>query len=156
MSQENIGTISIEISSLEALGVGSTITIAGRCYDARTQQELIVSSANLTVYMAVKERVIDRLTGDVVTLPKTDNWSYLYPNEYEIKDDVQSADNVTSTVPWTFRFQPTRERMPLFKEVGIYELWFRFVTENSNKDDIRLTFVVKVGQPVAPRRVDSV
>lgn len=155
MSQENIGTISVELDNLEALAVGSTITVAGSCYDARSRQQLIVPSANLTVYMAIKERVIDRISGDVVTIPKTDNWSYLYPNEYEMFEELQPRD-VTSTVPYTFRFQPTRERMPLFAEVGIYELWFRFVTEGSNKDDVRLTFVVKVGQPVAPRRVDSV
>ncbi len=79
----------------------------------------------------------------------------LYPNEYEMFEELQPAD-VTSNVGYTFRYQPTRERLPLFPEVGIYELWVRFIPKNDDQDHIRLVFHVRVGEPVAPRRVEFV
>jgi hypothetical protein len=155
MSTTHIGATLIELSDIQSMAVGGIITLAGHNYDARTGQELIVPSKNLDVYFCVKERVIDRSSGNIRTIPETENWNYLYPNEYDMTEELQPKDK-TSNVPWTFRWQPTRERMPLFPEVGIYEVWFKFVTPNSNQDDIWIVLLVKVGQPSAPRRVDSV
>ena len=151
----SIGTIKVSVSDVHVAAVGSLITVAGANYDARTGRQLIVPSANLSVQFCVKERVIDRSTGSVRTIPLDDHWNYLFPNEYEMTEELQPADK-TSTVPWTFRFQPTRERLPLFSEIGIYELWFKFTTPNNYEDDIRLTFLVRVGETAAPRRVESV
>jgi hypothetical protein len=155
MSTDNIGSTLIQLNNLEAISVGGIITIAGHNYDARTQQELIVPSRNLDVYFCIKERVIDRSNGNIKITPENDNWEFLYPNEYEMTETLQPPD-VTSDVSWTFRWQPTRERMPLFHDIGIYEIWFKFVTPNSNQDDIRLVATVRVGNPSAPRRVDSI
>jgi len=58
-------------------------------------------------------------------------------------------------VPYTFRWQPTREHLPIFRDVSIYELWFRFESQIAGQDDIRLTFEVKVGNPSMPRKVSG-
>jgi hypothetical protein len=155
MSTDNIGSTLIQLDNLEAISVGGLVTVAGHNYDARTQQELIVPSNNLSVHFCIKERIIDRSNGNIRTVPEEDNWEYLYPNEYEITETLQPPDE-TSNVSWTFRWQPTRERMPLFRNIGIYEIWFKFVTPNEFQDDIRLVATVRVGNPSAPRRVDSV
>lgn len=155
MSTNKIGTIIAEIDNQIASAVGSVITICGRTVDAKTGDDLIVAGINRIVEYLVKERVLDMNDGTIKTLPaeEDERWTALHESEYDLFDDVQPAD-ATSRLPYTFRWQPTREHLPLFSEVGIYELWFRFVAENSDLDDIRLRFEVKVGDPQSPRRIN--
>lgn len=149
-----IGTIIANIDRQLAAAVGSVVTVAGANRDARTGEQLIVPSLIDEVHMAVKERVVDQASGRVRTVPEEDNWTTLYRDEYDMFEELQDADE-TSTVKYTFRYQPTRERLPLFPEIGVYELWFQFIPKNTEQDHIRLTFEVEVGDPVSPRREES-
>ncbi len=158
------GTILATVNE-KAAAVGVIVTFAGQNADARTGNQLIVPSRNLDVYMSRRERVINRASGNIefwnvttgvlepgMSVPGAVSWEFLYPSEYEMWEDVQPRDH-TSDVPYTFRYQPTRERYPFFPNVGIFEVWFKFVTEFPNQDDIRLPFLVNVGGTPAPRRV---
>lgn len=155
------GTILATVNE-KAAAVGAIVTFAGQNTDARTGKQLIVPSRNLEVYMTRRERVINMASGNIEYLnvatgvvesaTETTSWEFLYPSEYEMWEDVQPRDH-TANVPYTFRYQPTRERYPFFPNVGIFEVWFKFVTEFPNQDNIRLPFLVNVGSALAPRRV---
>lgn len=150
-----IGTVIVKLDKQIVTAVGSVPCIAGATRDARTGKQLIVPSLVKEVRIAVKERVIHQASGRIRTIPEEENWATLFPNEYEMFEELRDADE-TSNVKYTFRYQPTRERLPLFPEVGIYELWFQFLPHDSERDHIRLTVAVEVGDPVSPRRVDFV
>ncbi len=155
------GTILATVNE-KAAAVGAIVTFAGQNTDARTGKQLIVPSRNLEVYMTRRERVINMASGNIEYLnvatgvvesaTETTSWEFLYPSEYEMWEEVQPRDH-TASVPYTFRYQPTRERYPFFPNVGIFEVWFKFVTEFPNQDNIRLPFLVNVGSALAPRRV---
>lgn len=147
---DHIGTIKAAIKQVDALAVGSVLTLACAAQDARSGRQLIVPSADLEVYLSVKERVADA-AGRQWTVPENENWSLLFPTEYEMFEEPQPKGRV-ATEPYTFLFQPTRERHPLFPEIGVYELWLKFVHRDAASDDVWVTFLVKVGENPTPRR----
>jgi len=81
------------------------------------------------------------------------NFQILSTDEYWCYDTIQPAKSGVATKPYTFLFQPDRNRRPFFPHPGIFEVHFRFMPIDDANDIVELLFICFVGGVIYPRKV---
>ncbi len=147
-----MNSIKIEIPLEKIESPSSVIKFSGSITDADGNQ-LIVPTALEHVEMRFAERVL-RASGNIVTIPEdATHFLILDPDEYYLYDKEQPAKTGVASRPYTFLFQPDKNRRPFFPHPGIFEVHFRFIPKNDEADFVELLFVCFVGGVTYPRKV---
>lgn len=144
--------IKIEIPLEKIESPSSVLKFSGAVVDADGNQ-LATPSTIEHVEMRMAERVM-KPSGNSVTLPEdTSHFQVLDPAEYYFYDTIQPARSGIASKPYTFLFQPDKNRRPFFPHPGIYEVHFRFIPKIDDEDIVELLFVCYVGGVVYPRKI---
>ncbi len=146
------GTVKIEIPMEKVISPSSVLKLSGAVVD-ENDDLLVVPARTDHVEMRFAERVMN-LSGNMLTIPEdTTRFQVLDPAEYYFYDTLQPARTGVAGKPYTFLFQPDRNRRPFFPHPGIFEVHFRFMPKNDKEDIVELLFVVYVGGVVSPRKI---
>ncbi len=149
-----MNSIKIEIPLEKIESPGSVVKFSGTVVDAEGHQ-LAVPATIEHVEMRFAERVT-RPSGNIVTIPEdSTHFLTLDPDEYLFFDGLQPARPGIAAKPYTFLFQPDKNRRPFFPHPGIFEVHFRFVPKNDEGDFVELLFVCFVGGVMYPRKVPN-
>ena len=146
-----IGSIEHTIEKRDVPTPGSMVIFTGVVKDP-TGNILLRKSDIASADFAVMERIIDS-SGIQRLEPKEIPWQPLLSDEYDLFDELQPKGQI-STCDYTFRYQPSGDRWPMFSGLGKYEVWFRFKRHDTTEDDIRLIYVVNVGGVSGVRRLE--
>lgn len=147
-----MGSIRIDIPMEKIASPSSVLKLSGAVVDANGNQ-LAVPATIGHVEMRFAERVM-RPSGDTTTIPEdTTHFQVLDPEEYYFYDEIQPARTGIATKPYTFLFQPDKNRRPFFPHPGVFEVHFRFIPKDDEEDTVELLFVCWVGGVVYPRKV---
>ena len=148
-----MGSISIEIPMEKIASPSSVLKLSGAVVDADGRQLAVPATVD-HVEMRVAERVMQP-SGNTVTLPEdASHFQVLAPEEYELYDEAQPAQAGIAKKPYTFLFQPDKNRRPFFPHPGIFEVHFRFIPKNDEEDFVELLFICFVGGVVYPRKIE--
>ena len=142
----------IEIPFEKVESPASVLKLSGAAIDADGAQ-LAVPSRTAHVEMRVAEWVMPP-SGNTEMEPKDGGtFQKLDPAEYYLYETLQPAKNGIATKPYTFLFQPDRNRRPFFPHPGIFEVQFRFLPIDDAEDIVELLFTCYVTPVSAPRKV---
>ncbi|HBT78351.1 MAG TPA: hypothetical protein DEB39_15825 [Planctomycetaceae bacterium] len=145
-------SIKIEVPFEKIDSPAAVFKLSGTTVDAAGNQ--LATPSNIEhVEMRFAERVMPA-SGNIVMLPEDGgHFQVLDPGEYWFYDEVQPARSGIASKPYTFLFQPDKNRRPFFPHPGIFEVHFRFLPKNDEEDTVELLFVCFVGGVVYPRKV---
>ncbi|MDR3233029.1 MAG: hypothetical protein LBT46_05105 [Planctomycetaceae bacterium] len=145
-------SIKIEIPQEKIDSPSSVLKLSGMVVDA-DGNHLAVPSTTDHVEWRFAERVMQS-NGNTVTIPEdTTHFHVLDPAEYYFYDNLQPAVTGIATKPYTFLFQPDKNRRPFFPQPGIFEVHFRFIPKNDENDVVELLFICFVGGVAYPRKI---
>lgn len=147
-----MNSIKIEIPFEKIESPSSVLKFSGAVTDADGNL-LATPSRTEHVEWRMAERVM-AASGNTITIPEdTTHFQVLDPAEYYLYDELQPAKTRIASKPYTFLFQPDKNRRPFFPHPGIFEVHFRFLPLDDEEDIVELLFVCWVGGVVAPRKV---
>jgi len=142
----------IEIPLEKVSSPAAVLKLSGAVVDADGNQ-LAVPDSTERVEMRVAERVM-LSNGNIAMIPDGGgHFQVLHINEYWIYDTLQPASPGVAVKPYTFLFQPDRNRRPFFPHPGIFEVHFRFMPIDDANDIVELLFICFVGGVAGPRKV---
>jgi hypothetical protein len=145
-------SIKIEIPQEKIDSPSSVLKLSGAVVDADGNQ-LAVPAKIDRVEMRFAERVLQK-NGNIATIPEdTSHFHILSTDEYYFYNDIQPARSGVAAKPYTFLFQPDKNRRPFFPNPGIFEVHFRFMPRDEEEDIVELLFICFVGGSTSPRKV---
>lgn len=147
-----MGSIKIEIPMEKIASPSSVLKLSGAVTDAEGNQ-LAVPAGIDHVEIRKAERVL-KSSGNTATLPEdTSHFQVLSPAEYYLYAALQPAATGIASKPYTFLFQPDKNRRPFFPHPGVFEVHFRFIPKDDEADVVELLFICFVGGAACPRKV---
>lgn len=146
-----MGSIKIEPPFEKIASPASVLKLYGYVTDAEGNQ--LATPSNIEhVEMRFAERVMNP-SGNTAMIPEDGgHFQVLDAGEYWFYDELQPAKTGVASRPYTFLFQPDKNRRPFFPHPGIFEVHFRFIPKNDEEDLVELLFVCYVSV-VYPRKV---
>jgi hypothetical protein len=145
-------SIKIEIPQEKIDSPSSVLKLSGLVTDSEGNQ-LAIPSLTDHVEMRFAERVLLQ-NGNIATIPEDTSHFHVLPvGEYYFYNEVQPARSGIASKPYTFLFQPDKNRRPFFPNAGIFEVHFRFIPANEENDIVELLFICFVGGAKSPRKV---